>query len=226
MRDRSWLAFAGAARASSRFSILVNRRARPFVTNLFRMYYELTDRFQVPASIEQTWAFFSNAENLPRITPPWLKFSVAASGPIEIKLDSILDYTICWKGVPIKWRTRIIDFTPPRQFIDLQIRGPYALWHHQHTFEPAQRRRCVVRGSRDLPHPQRTDRATDPRGDGSQAVARHLPLSPGGDRRIARWNHAGAGRRDHSRGYGSGLLMLRIAAVTSLRSSHVADNPR
>lgn len=100
------------------------------------MYYELTDRFEVRAGIEQTWGFFSNAENLPRITPPWLKFSVSTSAPVEIKLDSILDYTIRWKGLPIKWQTRIIDYSPPRQFIDLQIRGPYSLWHHQHTFEP------------------------------------------------------------------------------------------
>jgi ligand-binding SRPBCC domain-containing protein len=99
------------------------------------MYYELTDRFEVPASIDETWNFFSTADNLPRITPPWLKFTVTTPTPVEIKLDSILDYTIAWKGLPIRWRTRIIDFTPPRQFIDLQIRGPYALWHHQHTFE-------------------------------------------------------------------------------------------
>src|SRR5690349_2949966 len=100
------------------------------------MYYELTDRFEVPASIDETWRFFSTADNLPRITPPWLKFTVTTPGPIEIRNDSILDYTIAWKGLPVRWRTRIIDFAPPRQFIDLQIRGPYALWHHQHTFEP------------------------------------------------------------------------------------------
>ena len=99
------------------------------------MYYELTDRFEVPASIEQTWTFFSTAENLPRITPPWLKFTVSTPGPVVIERDSILDYTIAWKGLPMKWQTRIIDFSAPRQFIDLQLRGPYALWHHQHTFE-------------------------------------------------------------------------------------------
>jgi ligand-binding SRPBCC domain-containing protein len=100
------------------------------------MYYELTDHFIVAASLENTWAFFSRAENLPRITPPWLRFTNQTPEPIHIRLDSTLDYTIRWAGIPIRWRTRIIDWTPPTQFIDLQIRGPYTLWHHQHTFRP------------------------------------------------------------------------------------------
>jgi ligand-binding SRPBCC domain-containing protein len=89
------------------------------------MYYELTDHFIVAASLENTWAFFSRAENLPRITPPWLRFTNQTPEPIHIRLDSTLDYTIRWAGIPIRWRTRIIDWTPPTQFIDLQIRGPY-----------------------------------------------------------------------------------------------------
>ena len=101
------------------------------------MYYELTDRFEVAADLARTWKFFSSAENLPLITPPWLAFTVRTPGPISLRLDSVLDYTIRWMGVPVRWRTKIIDWSPPRQFIDLQVRGPYALWHHQHAFEPA-----------------------------------------------------------------------------------------
>ena len=100
------------------------------------MYHELTDAFEVASPIDETWRFFSTADNLPAITPGWLAFTIRTPPPVVIAQDAVLDYTIRWLGVPIRWRTRIIDWSPPRQFIDLQLRGPYALWHHQHTFTP------------------------------------------------------------------------------------------
>jgi ligand-binding SRPBCC domain-containing protein len=101
------------------------------------MQYELTDHFVVKASETETWDFFSSAENLPAITPPWLAFKILTPHPIKIEAESLLDYTIKWFGLPIHWRTRIIDWAPPRSFIDLQLKGPYTLWHHQHTFTPS-----------------------------------------------------------------------------------------
>jgi ligand-binding SRPBCC domain-containing protein len=98
------------------------------------MYYELTDHFQVAAPVTRTWEFFSSADNLRLITPPWLRFQLRTPAPATVARDSMLDYTIRWLGVPGRWRTKIIDFSPPRQFTDLQVRGPYALWLHQHTF--------------------------------------------------------------------------------------------
>lgn len=101
------------------------------------MYYELTDRFSVAADLEKTWQFFGAAENLPAITPPWLKFRIISAPAEGLRDDSVLDYTIRWSGVPVRWKTMIIDWTPPHQFIDLQLRGPYTLWHHQHRFVEA-----------------------------------------------------------------------------------------
>jgi ligand-binding SRPBCC domain-containing protein len=98
------------------------------------MYYELTDHFQVSADLQRTWSFFSVAENLPVITPPKLGFKIKTPLPITMGEGVLLDYTIRWLGLPVNWRTRIIDWTPPHQFVDLQLRGPYTLWHHQHRF--------------------------------------------------------------------------------------------
>jgi hypothetical protein len=98
------------------------------------MHYELTDHFQVGADLSRTWTFFSSAENLRRITPAWMQFTITAGGDAPIALDTVLDYTIRWKGLPMRWRTKIVEWSPQRQFMDLQVRGPYALWLHQHSF--------------------------------------------------------------------------------------------
>ena len=99
------------------------------------MHYRLTDRFLVQADLQKTWAFFSDANNLPKITPPAMKFRIDHSPPGGIEQDSLFDYTVHINGLPIKWKTLIIEWSPPRQFVDLQLSGPYALWHHRHTFE-------------------------------------------------------------------------------------------
>ena len=39
-------------------------------------------------------------------------------------------------GIPMLWRSRIESFDPPHSFVDVQVRGPYRLWHHTHSFEP------------------------------------------------------------------------------------------
>jgi ligand-binding SRPBCC domain-containing protein len=65
-----------------------------------------------------------------------MNFSILTPSPIQIQQGTILDYQIRVMGIPLHWRSQIIDWSPKRQFIDLQLRGPYALWHHQHTFTP------------------------------------------------------------------------------------------
>jgi ligand-binding SRPBCC domain-containing protein len=47
----------------------------------------------------------------------------------------LIDYRIRVHGVPIRWRTEITARYPPHRFIDVQLRGPYTLWHHKHTLE-------------------------------------------------------------------------------------------
>jgi ligand-binding SRPBCC domain-containing protein len=89
----------------------------------------------LPRSPEQVFPFFADAGNLERITPPWLKFEVLTPPPIVMRTGTLIDYRLQVHGVPLRWRTGIAEWTPPHRFVDTQVRGPYRLWHHTHTFE-------------------------------------------------------------------------------------------
>jgi ligand-binding SRPBCC domain-containing protein len=89
----------------------------------------------VPATLEETFRFFSDASNLERLTPPWLNFHILTPRPIEMREGTEIDYRIVLYGVPIRWRSRIDVWEPGVRFVDSQLRGPYSRWHHEHRFE-------------------------------------------------------------------------------------------
>lgn len=43
----------------------------------------------------------------------------------------------------MRWLTRIETWEPGGRFVDVQVRGPYALWHHTHEFEAREGRTLV-----------------------------------------------------------------------------------
>lgn len=81
------------------------------------------------------FALFSDAFQLERLTPPWLRFRVLTPGPISMREGQLIDYQLKLHGLPVRWRTEITDWEPPFLFRDSQRRGPYLLWEHTHTFE-------------------------------------------------------------------------------------------
>jgi ligand-binding SRPBCC domain-containing protein len=86
-------------------------------------------------SPEELFEFFANAANLSMITPSFLGFQVLTPLPIDMRAGAHLDYRIKLYGLPLRWQTLIESFDAPHSFVDRQIRGPYRLWHHTHTFE-------------------------------------------------------------------------------------------
>ncbi len=96
------------------------------------------ERTQVlPGSPEETFAFFGRARNLEGITPGWLRFRLVEA-PAELERGSILRYRLRIFGLPIRWKTEIVDWRPPRSFVDVQLSGPYPLWVHTHRFTPVE----------------------------------------------------------------------------------------
>jgi ligand-binding SRPBCC domain-containing protein len=107
----------------------------------------------VPASVDETFAFFSDAANLERLTPPWLSFRIRTPQPIAMAEGTEIEYRIVLYGLPIPWLTRIDVWEPGVRFVDRQLRGPYRWWHHEHRFEP------VDGGTRVIDHVEFVPRA-------------------------------------------------------------------
>ncbi len=99
-----------------------------FIKNTFH-----SDLF-VPLPRSQVFNFFSLAENLEILTPPWLNFHILKKSTEKVQTGTLIDYKLKIHGVPVKWKTLISDWNPDYSFVDNQLKGPYKKWHHLHTF--------------------------------------------------------------------------------------------
>jgi ligand-binding SRPBCC domain-containing protein len=88
----------------------------------------------VPASLEDTFAFFADAANLERLTPPWLRFEILTPMPVPMQAGLEISYRITLYGIPIPWESVIDVWEPGVRFVDRQTVGPYRWWYHDHRF--------------------------------------------------------------------------------------------
>ena len=99
--------------------------------------YHLKSVQKLPASLEKTWSFFSDAHNLLTITPPFLNLRVTNEvfGE-EVYPGQIITYKVKpLAGIAVEWVTEITHLETEKFFVDEQRKGPYQLWHHQHHFK-------------------------------------------------------------------------------------------
>jgi hypothetical protein len=94
--------------------------------------FKRTQRFKQPLHI--VFSFFQNPENLARITPSSLGFKMLTPSPIQMRQGVVIDYTVSPLLIPMRWTTLIAEYDPPHTFVDIQLKGPYSMWHHTHSF--------------------------------------------------------------------------------------------
>lgn len=89
----------------------------------------------LPRPLTEIFTFFADARNLELITPPWLHFKILNPEEIIMKQGVRIDYSLRFHRIPISWQAEITRWEPPRHFTDVQRRGPYRMWVHEHWFE-------------------------------------------------------------------------------------------
>jgi ligand-binding SRPBCC domain-containing protein len=119
------------------FYVLSEKRFMITISNMANMH-RLESRQILPLSIEEAWDYFSEPANLPRITPPEMKFEITSP---DIKPGTWPGKIVTYKVSPFPlmrsaWVTEITQAKEQKYFIDEQRFGPYRFWHHTHLFLP------------------------------------------------------------------------------------------
>jgi ligand-binding SRPBCC domain-containing protein len=107
--------------------------------------HALSRSHELEGTPDEVFPFFADAFALESITPPLLQFQVITPGPIDIRTGTVIQYAMRLHRVPMNWTSSIQAWNPPHAFVDTQIRGPFRLWHHTHTFEALSSGRTLMR---------------------------------------------------------------------------------
>lgn len=88
----------------------------------------------VDAPIEEVSAFFSDPVNLAALTPSGMKIEFLGPPPKSLSPGDQFSMQVRPGPVPFKWTVELQSMRPPYGFVDVQLRGPYACWYHEHRF--------------------------------------------------------------------------------------------
>lgn len=99
--------------------------------------YEFKAKQELPISQEEAWEFLSNPKNLQKIMPSSMGFQIVSGANQTMYAGQIIQYKVTpLPGFKTKWVTEITQVEKPFYFVDIQLDGPYKLWHHKHFIHP------------------------------------------------------------------------------------------
>ncbi|WP_111684052.1 SRPBCC family protein [Winogradskyella tangerina] len=95
--------------------------------------YTLHKKQHLPISVDEAWEFLSNPRNLKVITPDYMSFDILSGADRPLYAGQVIQYKVTpLLGIKTKWVSEITHVEPKKYFVDVQLYGPYALWHHKH----------------------------------------------------------------------------------------------
>lgn len=95
--------------------------------------YTLHKSQKLPISLDKAWQFLSDPKNLKTITPAYMSFDILSKIDRPLYTGQIIQYHVTpLLGIKTKWVSEITHIQEKEYFVDEQMYGPYALWHHKH----------------------------------------------------------------------------------------------
>ncbi len=93
----------------------------------------------IPYPVDQVFAWHERPGALERLVPPWEDMRVVGrSGGSGIAPGSRVELRVKKGPLNLTWELEHTDVEPGRQFVDLQVRGPFEKWMHTHRFSPSE----------------------------------------------------------------------------------------
>lgn len=97
--------------------------------------YKLHNTKIINTDMETCWDFFSNPNNLKKLTPEKVFHKIDTENFTEMYPGMIITYIVKpVLNIKFRWVTEITQMEKYKFFIDEQRFGPYKFWHHQHFF--------------------------------------------------------------------------------------------
>ena len=95
--------------------------------------YTLHKTQKLPITLDTAWEFLCNPANLSKLTPPAMHMTIVSGADRSMYAGQVLQYSVTpVAGIKTKWVSEITQFEDKKYFVDLQLYGPYAFWHHTH----------------------------------------------------------------------------------------------
>jgi hypothetical protein len=105
----------------------------------------------VPRTPEEVYAWHGRPYAFQRVMAPWEK-TTSSEVRHDFRNGGKVRFEFRLGPVTVPWLAEYRDVIPGRQFVDVQLRGPFPFWRHTHRFDPDPRG-CLVtdRVEYDLP---------------------------------------------------------------------------
>jgi len=101
---------------------------------MFERTVRISFSTDIEVDVQTLYDFHIDTNNLPKITPPWIKVKVV-SLELPLHQGSEIELDITRFGIAQRWKMQIAELEKPGLVCDKALKSPFASFVHHHRFE-------------------------------------------------------------------------------------------